>query len=341
MKKFLVLVLVAIVSFFSFVSPVLAGGEIVDPLRAAQVFGDMEICPCFGNFSFDRFVNAVNTGWVSATFRMTGDGKITHLSIDDSVIVGDGDQPLEGLPVNAVGETRNFYLYLTTQHGKAFGNFQKDLLLPGEAIEVILKPGWVHVVIPFAGKGSTLPENAVLKTEDGSSSNYSPFAGGFTVWVDPLKTTAYTIVDTVSGLVVTSGVIDPLQGTKTDTSSIVNVRLAGGVVILPNEFGYILDQKFDSQLADGTPAKVYVWSPNGQAGNVNVWSGTGTGTVHISVLRWMPTGEMTVISTSDDYGNAHFGDGYDKVVVVVTGTVDTFDINFSTGTGAGGGGGKG
>ncbi|MFH1236217.1 MAG: hypothetical protein V1685_04765, partial [Parcubacteria group bacterium] len=244
-------VLLVAVFCFSFV-PAIFAEEPVNSVRAAQVFGGLELKSFTGNFSFDR--GKSNGGWVSYRFKMQG-GKIIYLAQEGDglvVIVGENDEPLSGVPTNAVGETRNFYLYLSTENGEAFGDFRKDLLLPGEPIEVILKPNFVPRLVQFSGKGTTKPENAVLKTEGGSFS-YDQYVGGFRVWVDPLKVTAYTIMDAVTGLTISSGVIDPTKGAPRDTSSVINIRLQGGVVAVDDSYTYLSNQKLDGQLADGSP----------------------------------------------------------------------------------------
>jgi hypothetical protein len=74
------------------------------------------------------------------------------------------------------------------------------------------------------------------------------------------------------------------------------------------------------------PAKVYIWTLGGKAGSVGAWANVGS--VQVRILRWMQTGEMPEIATSDEYGNVSVGDGYDKVIVIVTGNVEEFGIGF-------------
>ena len=329
-------VLVAVVVVFFVSSPVFADSNAVavDSLRAAQVWGGVKVFSYVGQFSFQRDGKG---DYVSANFKMALNGDVNYFEVNGMVKIGEGDKPSKGLPANAVGETRNFYLYLSALDDKgqavAYGNFQKDLLLPGDPIVITLSPAnWIMKVIPFVGEGAA---NAVLKTDSGTTANYSPQANGFIVYVDPMKdVTSYTIVDTTSGIILSSGVINPMvSNQKPNTNSVVNIMLAGGVTTVPDgDYAYLDNQKIAGQLADGTPAKVYIWSLNGKAGSVNTWSANGNPQVRI--LRWMSAGKMPAIATSDDYGNVSVGDGYDKVIVVITGTAgQDFQINFSTGSG--------
>jgi len=343
MKK-LEMFVVAVVCVFCFAVPAFADNNsaVVDSLRAAQVFGGMKIASYEGQFSFQR--NGAGD-YVSADFKMALNGTITYLKVGDVVVVNNGDQPLVGLPVNAIGETRSFYFWLsaldTDGNQVAYGNFQKELLLPGDPIVVILNPAnWTMQFVSFSGVDAV---NAILKTDSGSTFDYSVQANGFTVWVDPLKsTTAYTIVDTVTGLTIASGNINPMACDQTPTISFVNVLKAGGVVTVPDgTYTRMEDQTIDGKTGD-TPVKVYIWNLNGIAGNVGTWSPDGYPQVRI--LRWMPTGTMPEIGTSDEYGNVSIGSGYDKVIVVVIGTArQKFQINFSSDapTSNYGGGGKG
>lgn len=347
MKKLSILLVAAMVSFLSFtnvfantspvaVTPTNVG---VDSVRVAQAMGGVDLSVLQGQYSFDR--GASYGGYVSFRFKMQG-GKIVYLAEEQAnglvVLVGENDAPLSGIPTNAVGETRNFSLYLSTPKGDAFGSFNKDLLLPGEGFEIVLGPGRIERIVPFSGIGKTKPENAVLKTDDGNVSEYNQQAGGFSVWVDPLRSTPYTIVDTMTGLPVAVGTINPVEQKPVNTISVVSVGFKGGVVPISDSRAYLANQKFDGQLADGTFAKVYLWALNGAGGNVNVWSRSQTGTLKVRILRWIPMeqGEMLEVANSDNkqqatgYAYSYVGNGYDKVIIVITSEgVDTFDVDFS------------
>lgn len=351
MKRLFVL-LAAVTFVFSFVSPVLAD-EVVNSVRAAQVVAGLKIVSYEGGTNYQR---GANTGdWVNTSYKMALNGDITYFESNGEVLVSETDPPWKGgLPSNAIKETRGFSLWISALDSQgqsvAFGNFQKDLLLPGEPIEVVRRPSWTLHVVPFTGKGSTLPENAVLKPETGGAVDYAPWAGGFPVWSDPLKTIAYAIVDTITGLTVVSDIIDPSKGTKADDKSVMNLKWIGGVVEVPDgNYSYLDNQKFDGKDANGIPVKVFIWNLNGSAGDINAWSSTDA-PMQISILRWIPesAGEMPEVASGNN-GYAYVGDGYDKVVVVVTGVdfIAPFRVNFSKPTtptisgGGGSGGGKG
>jgi len=325
----------AVVGIFLSISPVFADNNAVDSLQAAQVWGGIKIASYEGQFGFDRGQQA--GGWASFRFKMQGE-KIVYLAKEENgvILVGENDTPLNGLPSNSVGETRSFSLWLSALDDQgqvvACGDFSKNLLLPGEPIVVILRPSnWVMKVILFSGEDAV---NAVLKTDSGGTFDYNAQANGFIVFVDPLKSvTSYMIISTISGLTLSSGVINPMAPVpKQDGNSVVNIALVGGVVTVPDgDNVYLNSQKINGQV-NNTPAKVYIWNLGGRAGNVNAWSNTGA--MHISILRWVSMGDMPEV-VSGDLGYVSVGDGYGKVIVVITGATDNFSVNFSTGNNGG------
>ncbi|MFH1183201.1 MAG: hypothetical protein V1690_02985 [Candidatus Moraniibacteriota bacterium] len=339
MKKTLLVLLVMVGLCVSCTSQ-LRAEEPVNSVTVAQAMGGIDLTVLQGQYSFDR--GAGHGGWTNFNIEATLKGDllyITYLATGDGIVViNRGDAPVPGLPANAVGETRNFSLWLSTPNGSAYGSFSKDLLLPGESFKIELGPGFIARTVLFSGKGTTKPENTILRTDTGNVSGYDQQVGAFVVWIDPLRaSTPYEIIDITTGLPITVSTISPVsQLISADTNSVVSIGFKGGVMPIVDSRGYLDNQKFDGSLADGTPAKVYIWTINGVRGNINAWSGSQTGALHIRVLRWIPLeqGEMPEIANSDadqqdGHAYAYAGSGYDKIVVIITGNASAFDIDFS------------
>ncbi|KKU86104.1 MAG: hypothetical protein UY16_C0062G0003 [Candidatus Gottesmanbacteria bacterium GW2011_GWA2_47_9] len=325
-------VIAAVVFVFCFSITAFAGGGSgggpgapEDSLRMAQVFGGISVKAYEGNFNFRR---SGADEWVNVDFKMSADGKITYLKVQDVVIVAEGDEPLPGLPVNKKGETRDFNLNLWTVGAEpsAHGYFYSQLLLPGDPIVVYLSPNYVRREVKFSSGDGI---GKILQTKDGATSTYDASIRGFYIWVNPAKVTEYSIFDPATRVVYQRGTINPLEDTTTaPTSHLVTVKLPVGIEQAPDErwssFSY---QKLDG-FVDGASAKVYIWDLKKSGGSVEVYGLTGG---NITVLRWVELGVMPKASTTSDGGYTRVESGYDRVIVIVTGEAseEGFSIYFN------------
>lgn len=328
--------LVAMVMVFGLAMSALAADTSVDSLHVAQVFAGLDIVEYSGQLGFSR--GGDYGSWVAASFTMALNGTITQLTVDGVVVVGDGDEPLVSIPVNAKGEARNFYFYLAALDGTgntvAYGNFRKDLLLPGSPITVTLSPvSWPAQIVPFTPPAGVDASGLVLRSGGGAS--FYQKGVGFVISVDPTKSSVpYTIEDS-TGVVLTSGTLDPFAGSQQGTDSSVNVMLEGGVRMVPDGVDgnvYLPKQVVDGE-SEGTPVKVYIWDTHGGPATAYAYATDG-GAVQTSVYQLIGPGQMSLIATSDVNGGVTVGSEYGKVIVVVTGAAGGhFDAGFYLGMG--------
>jgi hypothetical protein len=313
--------------------------KILDSERAAQVFAGLEVQYYEGGFYFYRTAKEENR-WVNATFKMSPETQITYLVIDGTIIVDvtTGDEPLNGIPQNVVGETRYFNLWLNGYENGSpvvHGNFYTELLLPGDPIVVELQPYNIYYFLEFEVPYGVEPENLRLVIE-GSNWQYNESMKGFQVWVNPLVISEYEIVDISSGIIYEIGEINPLEGELKDKDSIINLLLPKGIKKIDfRETNYIwLENQFlDGQVireGEIVPAQVYFMNLEGKGGSINVYGLTSHGELPmIEVRRWTERGEMPIINSSNNY--LTIPSGYHKIVVTITGEMinTSFQIHFS------------
>lgn len=341
MVKKLFSVFAAMVCIFGFTGALFAGGGSgsgpgaqTDSLRTAQVFGGLDIRSYEGSANFRR---GGTDEWIGMDFKMTADGRVPYLKIGETVVVVEGvDEPLPGLPVNKIGETRDFSLNLWTAgpDPAAHGYFYSQLLLPGDPIVIWLEANYVRqfVAFPFITPPGT--QNMLTLRASRETTEYNVSAQGFYVWVDPTRTTEYAIVDRATNVLYQRGTINPLEGTAMPTSHLVTIKLPVGIEQVPDSgyesFNY---QKLDG-FVDGTAAKVYIWDLKKSGGSIEVYGLTGGNVV---VKRWTALGEMPNATVTSDGNYTKVEAGYDKVIIIVTGATDeSFSIYFNRWDGNGG-----
>lgn len=332
MKKIIIMLSTILVLFsaFSFA----ADQQVLDAERVAQCFAGNPIDSYSGSFGYTS--EAKGFIFVQFEYKMNLDGEITYLACGDTVIVGEGDDPLPGLP-EPNEEARYFSFYLEAMHDNvvvSYGTFYDQLHEPGEAIDVILQMPWRPEFVKYQ-----LPDGVdssiVLETPEGAYWEYSVANGGFNIWVDPIKKTAYKIWAPSTGIVYYRGEVDLIrQGAQPD-KAVVSVSLPAGVVnVPPSQYCNYKMQKLDGVVLrdnNTVPAKVYIVDVQEKSMSIYAYGISG----NIEVRRWTQTGEMPIMSScgTGTGSDLYIQSGYNKLIVTVTGQItDTagFWINFST-----------
>jgi hypothetical protein len=330
-------------SFFVFIFTIMFAAaafatEIPDALRAAQVFAGMNINSCDGTLGFSRVEDDIST-WISGDITLQKEDdrySVTYLAINDVVIVdvSQGDEPLYGIPQNAVGIARdynvNIWCYETGSNNQvAYGYFYTPILEVGEPIIITLEAAVEMTIIEFAAPEGVDPNNLYLEDSNGARYMYDYYYGGFAVYVNPAEITDYWIMD-YDGNTYGNGTIDPLSDPNPGSGeSMMNVRLPEGVnEVVFNEYNYWWAER--QQLNGFTvvgdveiPAEAYYMDMQEKGGSLSVY---GITDVEVKVMSYREKGEMPEIDISDNNCTyspedfcANIPAGYNKVVVLVTG----------------------
>lgn len=338
MRTFLCGMMILLAASFAAAGQESSGESPIDGERAARVYLGKDVAYYNGGFSFDRRYPSGATEFVSGEFSMYPDGRVFLLTINGQLIVGKEDPPLEGLPQNIVGQTTNYYLWVTgwNDQGESeiYGSFQTNILRTSDPIIILLMPESESNLISQKPPEGVDPENFALRTENGSTWVYQEERGGFIVWADPLEVFEYEVFDASNGVILGAG-------TFNRTSEDPNEEVPGHFVSFTHQgvqeafpsggnFSGFSSQVFDSYVERNgkeLPAKVYMTRLGGEEFSAFVQQIEGVATLEIR--EWRAVGEMPLLSEDQmDYGDdkyflsVHLPKGYDRIVVVVTGKID-------------------
>lgn len=298
-----------------------------------------------GNFWFTR-VGAVGLETqVNGYFDLSKAGKVTALWLSDQEgnlvsILSPGDKPLNGLPINTEGTCRDYYLQVFGYDRKGeqllvTGYFEAKVLEPEDAIAVILTPALKEHFIPFTVPDRVEVSDLITEIEDNGYVFYDQNRQGFDLWLDPARDQEITVRDNRTGIIYWRGLASEL-GQK-PSEQVVNLKLAGGVVdLFPNTKAWVSRQGdvLDGQTVnqDGTfePAKVYLANLAGDGASFYFWQVSGRGTMEIYSVR--NDGERSLVQadeltdTSNGQYSANLWPGYDKIIIIIKGEINSFSF---------------
>lgn len=218
-----------------------------------------------GYLAYDVVENNISTHH-EASFYLDEDGLVSQFELDGETIwsILDGDEAIPGIPFPIGGQFVNLYVTLSgfgamNSAGHLpftrYGNFETDLLVPGDPVVVTMRPAQIQVPVYLAADvlpaGTDMSHLAIRFAGENYPAAY--WANGkFLIWVDPLSPPAsYEVYDYVTGLVFYTGVPfvygnnNPVAG----GNAAVNQKLEGGVTELDfdrSPYLYLSNQSFRS-----------------------------------------------------------------------------------------------
>lgn len=273
--------------------------------------------------------------------RMNLHGQITKytVSVDgvEHLIVGEGEEPLPGLPYPTEGTMTDFWISVRIGPGEdyygydrvAFGHTFRDRVCQNEAILVTLTPSYIEGFFAFNGESYPSESLRLVNSEGSGIGWYNQHIKGFQYYLDPMVGAVQAYV--LSGHQrIGSLVLRPFDGAETQRENPVNINLAGQVVrTVWNGQGYYQGE----HVADGqtvvhgqmVPAKVFLLDTEGKARSAYCSNSSGEGlTVSIYNLN---DGRFDLLDSYplekvgyDNFYTVNFiiPKGYRKIMVVVT-----------------------
>ncbi len=315
--------------------------EAPDSLRDAQVFAGSDPKFWQGNFWFNRHIKGEQDVNVVAEFILNSDFQVTYLNISDVILVDvkRGDKPWPGLPANAVGETRDFYLGMSgyaelsdmPNYPEVMGGFSARMLSQNQAIIVKLIPNHWYKHIDFSIPEGVSSNNIFIEDENGAKWGYNHFNNGFSIYLDPRMVYNLKIKDN-DGIIYATMVIDPLAENDTTIfqGNIVNVSYPDGLtkVSFTNDWLELNNQKLNGKVAN-VPAHVYIVNQ----GNVGIYYYfANISNAKVTTYLWEEKGEMREIDFPKNgceklanYCTSWLPEGDNKIIIVVTGEVTNVD----------------
>mgnify|MGYP001576985077 CR=1 FL=1 len=325
-----------------------------DSARIAAALVSDPIDNYSGNFWFTRVNTDGQESPVNGCFNLSKSGKVTGLWLSDQSgdlipIMGPSDKPLDGLPVNIEGTCRDYYLQVFGYDRKgqqliATGYFETKVLKPSDAIVVILTPAMKEHFVPFSAPGEVEVSDLIAEIEGNGYVFYDQSRQGFDLWLDPSRDQEITVRDNRTGIIYWRGLASEF-GQK-PTEQVVNLKLAGGVIDLfpgaktwVDHQGEILDGQVVSQDGNTDPVKVYLANLAGDGASFYFWQVSGQGTMEIYSIG--NDGERSLVQVSELVGTSsgqysiNLWPGYDKIIVVIKGDINSFSFGASRYSGSG------
>lgn len=202
--------------------------KLKDVRRIADEFSKMDIVQYEGQFGFVRLLPDGTRLYTQGDFTRNLDGTIPRLVIDGEQIISWGEEPEKGLKLTGPGSIKDFWVQLNGWDGRSakyttYGFTSDDLLLPKEALNVVIKLSNRQTFVAFDASGV---DAANLALDIGMSRfYYNAATQGFDIWYDPATAGDYSIVNTSTGFVISSGSIED----GLSEANIFNLSLEGGV----------------------------------------------------------------------------------------------------------------